>query len=155
MLCPLPWLSWPTPKPRPGVIQVRRPPSETPRAAGAMSGCHCPGLGSPATGAFPAWVSVLTLLSFCGGSLYEGWKRIFRQSAFQMGVSLLRTKSRDNVGAASTAGQPPERPRGADSFRGLEANFYSLKTKKLPAGRVVLGDWLGGYRVFTGVGIFV
>ena len=32
---------------------------------------------------------------------------------------------------------------GGDSFLGLVANFYSLKTKKIPAGRVLLGDWLG------------
>ena len=25
----------------------------------------------------------------------------------------------------------------------LVANFYNLKTKKIPAGRVALGDWLG------------
>ena len=29
-------------------------------------------------------------------------------------------------------------------------NFYSLKTKKIPAGRLGLGDRLGCYRVFTG-----
>ena len=28
-----------------------------------------------------------------------------------------------------------------------EANFYSLKTEKIPTGRVALGDWLGHYRV--------
>ena len=33
------------------------------------------------------------------------------------------------------------------------ANFYSLKTKKIPAGRVALGQWLGLYRVGTRVGI--
>ena len=27
------------------------------------------------------------------------------------------------------------------------ANFYSLKTQKIPAGRVAVGDWLGCYRV--------
>ena len=34
----------------------------------------------------------------------------------------------------------------AEAFCGLVANFYSLK-KKIPAGRVALGDWLGCYRV--------
>ena len=33
------------------------------------------------------------------------------------------------------------------------ANFYGLKTKKIPAGRVALGEWLGCYRVSTRVGI--
>ena len=47
----------------------------------------------------------------------------------------------------------PEKPGRIDSFRGLIANFYSLKTKKIP-GRLALGDWLRHYRVFTAVGIF-
>jgi len=34
------------------------------------------------------------------------------------------------------------------------ANVYSLKTKTIAAGRLVLGDWLGRDSVFTGVGIF-
>ena len=70
---------------------------------------------------------------------------------------MLRTKSSDNVGNGSTAGQPPGRPGRpgrAYSFHGLIVNFYSLKTKKIPAGRLVLGDWLGRHRLFTGVGIF-
>ena len=29
-------------------------------------------------------------------------------------------------------------------FCGLITNFYNLKTKKIPAGRLALGDWLGG-----------
>ena len=36
----------------------------------------------------------------------------------------------------------------------LVANFYSLKTKEIPAGRLALDDWLVHYRVFTGLGIF-
>ena len=32
----------------------------------------------------------------------------------------------------------------------LVANFYSLKTKKIPTGRVALGNWLGCYRVSDG-----
>ena len=42
---------------------------------------------------------------------------------------------------------------GGDSFLGLVANFYSLKTKTMSARRLALGDWLGHYRVLTGVGI--
>ena len=33
-------------------------------------------------------------------------------------------------------------------------NLYSLKTKEIPAGRVVLGDLFECCRVSTGVGIF-
>ena len=44
-----------------------------------------------------------------------------------------------------------DRPWRVDTFCELIANFYSLKTKKLPAGRLVLGDWLGHYRLFTGL----
>ena len=38
------------------------------------------------------------------GVVVAVWKRISRHRAFHQGVSLLRTKSRDNVGAVSTAG---------------------------------------------------
>ena len=66
-----------------------------------------------------------------------------------------RKRSRENEGTASAAGRPPDRPGRASSFHGLVSmNFYSLKTKKIPAGRLGLGDRLGCYRVFTGVCIF-
>ena len=58
------------------------------------------------------------------------------------------------MGPASAAGWPPYRPGRADAFCGLAATFYRLKTKKILAGRVALGDWLGCYRVSTKVGIF-
>ena len=32
----------------------------------------------------------------------------------------------------------------------LVANLYSLKTKKIPTGRLALGHWLGCYRVSDG-----
>ena len=83
-----------------------------------------------------------------------GWKEISRHSMFQKRVSLLRTKSRDKVGIVSTAGQPPDRPGRVDSFCGLVANFYNLKTNKIPAGRLAPEDWLGRYRATTAVGIF-
>ena len=57
-------------------------------------------------------------------------------------MSLLRTKSRDNVRTTSIGGQLLDRPGRVDSFCGLVANFYNLKMKKIPAGRLVLGDWL-------------
>ena len=63
-------------------------------------------------------------------------------------------KSKDNVGTMSTAGWHPDRPGRVDAFCGLAATFYRLKTKKILAGRVALGDWLGCYRVSTKVGIF-
>jgi len=83
-----------------------------------------------------------------------GWKRVSRHRAFQKGASLLRIKSRDKVGTVSTVGQPPDRPRRIDSFSGLVANFNSLGTKKIPAGKLALGDWVGCYTVTTEVGIF-
>ena len=52
-------------------------------------------------------------------------------------------------GAANTAGRLPDRPGRADPLCGLVANFYSLKTKKIPAGRMALGDWSGCYVVDT------
>ena len=54
---------------------------------------------------------------------------------------LLRTKGKDKTGTVSAAGWSPDRPGRVDSFRGLTANFYSLKTNKIPAGSSVLGDW--------------
>ena len=77
------------------------------------------------------------------------WKKIPRHWILQKGVSLLRTKSRDNVGTENTVDWPPDRPGKVDSFHGLIVNFYSLRTKKIPAGRLVLGDWLKRNRVFT------
>ena len=58
------------------------------------------------------------------------------------------------MGTASAVDHPPDKPGRVDSFCELIANFYSLKTKKIPPGSVALGDWLGGYSLFTGVGIF-
>ena len=85
--------------------------------------------------------------------LSADWKKISRHSMFQKRVSLLKTKSRDKVGTVSTVGLPPYKPGRVDSFHGFIANFCSLKTKKIPARRFMLGDWLGFYRVFTVVGI--
>ena len=58
------------------------------------------------------------------------------------------------MGTASAVGQPPDRPGRVDHLCELIVNFYSLKTKEIPASRLALGDWLGHSRVFTGVGIF-
>ena len=73
---------------------------------------------------------------------------------FLKGVSLLRARSKDNKGATGTVCQPPDRPGKANRFCGLVANFYSPKAEKIPDGRLALGNWLGCYRVSTGVGIF-
>ena len=51
------------------------------------------------------------------------------------------------MGTVSTAGQPADRLGKVD-------RFYGFKTKKIPAERLMLGDWLGHHRVFTGVDIF-
>ena len=58
------------------------------------------------------------------------------------------------MSTVSIAGQYPDRLGKAVSFHGLIAKLYTFKTKKIPAGRLMLGDWLGHHRVFTGVGIF-
>ena len=71
------------------------------------------------------------------------WKRTSRHRAVEKGASLLRTKSRDNVEATNIAGLPLDKSGKVDIFCGLVANFYSLKTKKIPARRVALNDWLG------------
>ena len=70
------------------------------------------------------------------------WKRTSRHRAVEKGASLLRTKSRDNVGTASIVGH----------FHGLVANVYSLKTInscwKISIRwlvRVLLGEYRGGH----------
>ena len=85
--------------------------------------------------------------------LYESPSRL-QERVLQKRVSF-RTKNRDKVGIASAAGQLPDRPGRVERFWELIANFYSLKTKKIPVGRLVLGDWLECYKVSTVVGIFV
>ena len=65
----------------------------------------------------------------------------FPDRVLQKGVSLLRTKSRENVGTVTAAGQPPDRPGKVNAFHGLD-NLYSFK---IIAGRLALGDWLGHY----------
>ena len=89
---------------------------------------------------------ILHCLSHQGGSKIQ---------SMQKRVSVLRTKNRDKVGTASAAGQPLDRPGRVKGFWELIANFYSLKIKKIPVGRLVLGDWLECYKVSTVVGIFV
>ena len=43
----------------------------------------------------------------------------------------------------SRAARLPDRPGRVYSFRRLVADFYNLQTKKIPAGELALGDWLG------------
>ena len=69
-------------------------------------------------------------------------------------MSLLRTKSRDKAGTASAADRQLLTDQGESTVViELIAKFYRLETKKIPAGRLARGDWLGCHRVFTGVGI--
>ena len=49
----------------------------------------------------------------------------------QKGMSLLRTKSRDNGDTESTVGQPPDGPGKANSFC-EQPMFISLKQRKFP-----------------------
>ena len=58
------------------------------------------------------------------------------------------------MGTVSTAGQPADRLGKVNRFPGLRVNVCSFKTKKIPAGRLMLGDWMGHHRVFTEVGFF-
>lgn len=92
-LCPLSWLSWPAPEPLPRVIQVRRLPSETPRAAGATSGCHCPGLGSVPSDRSP---SCLAFSSYSAFFLWRqsicGLKRNFQTESISDGSEFIKHK---------------------------------------------------------------
>ena len=81
----------------------------------------------------------------------HGLEKKFQTQSISEGVRLLTTKSRQKVGIASLVGPPPDISGKANSFRELIADFYSLKTKKIPVGRFPLGDWLGCYTVFAGV----
>ena len=76
------------------------------------------------------------------------WERISRHGIFQKGINLLRIESRDNEDTASTeANLPTDQGETSSQFLWLlnwllrlVANFYSLKTKEIPTGRVALGD---------------
>ena len=71
-------------------------------------------------------------MGLCVEAVNAGQKRISRQSISE-GSEFIRTKSKDNV---STVGQPPDRPGRVDRYCELIVNFYSLKTKKISAGRL-------------------
>ena len=58
------------------------------------------------------------------------------------------------MGSRLRGQKSPGRSVRFDSFPGLAANFYNLKTKKISDGRLGLSEWLGCYRVTTGMGIF-
>ena len=80
----------------------------------------------------------------------HGLEEEFPDTKYFRKVSLLQTKRAELVrGAANTAGWLPDGPGRADPRCGLVANFYSFKTKKIPAGRVALGDWSGCDKVTT------
>ena len=65
-------------------------------------------------------------IPFCCCSLAVGWKITSRHISFQKGVSLSKTRSRDNEGTANVAAWPPDRPRRADTFYGLVAIFFNI-----------------------------
>ena len=52
-------------------------------------------------------------------------------------------------GTAKTAGGRPDRPGRANPFPELAANFYSLRTKKIPTGRGGIKSLIGGLLVPT------
>ena len=86
---------------------------------------------------------------YCGPG--AGWKKNFQTRSILEKSEFMENKEQSRVseGAASTAGRLPGRPGRADPLCGLVANFYSLKTKKIPAGRMALGNWSGCYKVTT------
>ena len=74
------------------------------------------------------------------------WTRVgkkFPDRILQKGVSLLRTKSRDNVGTEDTVGWPPDWPGRGDRTPSKQqpgstfhvANFHNFKTKLLLEGQ--------------------
>ena len=67
----------------------------------------------------------------CGHS--AGWERISRQSRRKEWVCSEWT--------AEIMWAPPGRSGRVNALCGLAENFYSLKTKQIPAGRVALCDW--------------
>ena len=72
--------------------------------------------------------------------MVRGWvgKHFPNTELFQKGVTLLRAKSRDNVGTVSAEGQTPHRPgRAIIPLRGLITDFLTLKTKT----KFVLEGW--------------
>jgi len=50
---------------------------------------------------------------------------------------------------AKTASHHPDRPGRTSPFHGLAANFYSLRTKKIPMGRGGIKSLIGGLLVPT------
>ena len=80
----------------------------------------------------------------------------FPNTELQKRMRLLRTKGRDNVGAASTAGWPPDSLGRANSFLGLVANFYSFETSWVTGWAFLpnlgLGSWLVWIREAFGNG---
>ena len=75
--------------------------------------------------------------------------RISRHKAFQKGVTLSKTKNRDNVGTPTS-----RQTREIRQFSWVSSQMCSLKMKKNPAGRLALGDWLGCHGLITKRGNF-
>ena len=79
-----------------------------------------------------------------------GWKKNFQTLKYFRQEWVYWEQRAELVrGAANTVGWLSDRPGRADPLCGLVVNFYSLKTKKIPAGRMALGDWSGCYVVAT------
>ena len=110
----------------------------------------CPGVGLQDC--------VVALLLFfkeptCHGHSNAGCERVSRHSIAERSQYAKNKEQRLHGHCKHSGLTPPDRPGRADAFCGLEANFYSLKTKKTPAGGLELGDWLGCHRVTIRVGV--
>ena len=90
------------------------------------------------------------MIFFGGSSPNASWKRTSRHRAFRKGMSLLRTKSSDNVSTTSAVGQTSDRPGRVNGSHGLVAIVIPSR-QKIPAGRLALGlPWLVAQMVKNG-----
>ena len=80
----------------------------------------------------------LQMIFFGGSSPNVSWKRTSRHRAFRKRMSLLRTKSSDNMSTASAVGQTSDRPGRVNGSHGLVAIVIPSR-QKIPAGMLALG----------------
>ena len=89
-------------------------------------------------------VCIYIYIYICWGSPNSSWKRISRHSISE-GSEFIKNKEYYYLcyRTLQAVGRLSHRTGRVDALRGLVANFYNPETKKIPAGRVALGDWLG------------
>ena len=85
----------------------------------------------------------------------HGLEKNFQTQGISDGSEFIKNKEQRESGHRERSWlTTADRPGRVDSVHELIATFCSLKTKKIPAERLALGEWLGCSRVFTGVVIF-